>query len=342
MNSNGDVSVLTLPTGTGTVSHLLTTGGDTRLNINKLTNLNQYLVSPYPQDDIIRRGSCTCSNISSELMEIAESKRKQLLENTIDIDIDTDTDINDIQFTIAFNSILKRLSDYLGLSQLSDPADIILVPSGTDAEYLITIVAMVRQWNLSAGLESINGSILNCITASGEVGRNTARAAGGHTISSCTPMGSLNNGGSSNSGSNNNEEHSYISGFSGVSIEVVEFRLRSSIDGSVLGLELEESIANRIRSALGKCNDKDNDKGKGNHNVNVVVLHIVCCSKTGVVSPSLEFAARLRSEVGFDRLLVAVDCCQLRCHASYLQKCLEMGFMCMITGSKFFGGPPFR
>lgn len=328
------------------VSQLLVIGGDARLTITAEIYLNQYFVSPFPQDGIIRRGSCTCSNISSELMEIAVQKRNQLLE---------DANEKGFQYAAAtaYSSVLVRLSKVLGLRKehnprsLSDLAEVILTPSGTDAEYLITMVAMVRKSALRGSqkkrsieskigdlefVDTANTScILNCITGAGEVGKNTARAAGGQYISTCTPMGTV-------LGPSSNGNNGAVPGFSCEDVEVVEFRLRSTKDCSVLGANDENAIAERIRHFLADYDDP------GFNCDRVAVLHIVCCSKTGIVFPSnsIEFALSLREEVGSDRLLVAVDCCQFRCDVSFLQRCLQLEFMCIITGSKYFGGPPFR
>src|SRR6266436_5284204 len=41
------------------------------------------------------------------------------------------------------------------------------------------------------------------------------------------------------------------------------------------------------------------------------------------------------------RLLVVVDACQLRCSREQIRADLHAGFMVIMTGSKFAGGPPF-
>ncbi len=41
------------------------------------------------------------------------------------------------------------------------------------------------------------------------------------------------------------------------------------------------------------------------------------------------------------RLVVVVDACQLRCSREQIKADLDAGFMVMMTGSKFAGGPPF-
>lgn len=77
----------------------------------------------------------------------------------------------------------------------------------------------------------------------------------------------------------------------------------------------------------------------------VCLLHLVCGSKTGVVAPSLEFAINLKTTLKQHdqdgRLLVVVDCCQLRCHPEYVCRAVTSDFMCIVTGSKYYCGPPF-
>ena len=45
---------------------LLSFGGDDRLSVDAKL-INKYLSSTFPQPDVIRRGSCTCSTITTEV-----------------------------------------------------------------------------------------------------------------------------------------------------------------------------------------------------------------------------------------------------------------------------------
>ena len=63
-------------------------------------------------------------------------------------------------------------------------------------------------------------------------------------------------------------------------------------------------------------------------------------SKTGLLAPSLEAAAELRQRHR-GRLDVLVDACQMRLSPERIRACLAAGWMVLVTGSKFFGGPPF-
>lgn len=51
---------------------LLSVGGDDRLTLNAKL-LNKYLSSTFPQPDVIRRGSCTCSTITTEVRPLDPS-----------------------------------------------------------------------------------------------------------------------------------------------------------------------------------------------------------------------------------------------------------------------------
>ncbi len=71
-----------------------------------------------------------------------------------------------------------------------------------------------------------------------------------------------------------------------------------------------------------------------------VLLHAMDCSKLGRRAPSdellLQIAARWPREV-----LIAIDACQMRLSRRQIAWYLDAGFMVLITGSKYFTGPPF-
>ncbi|HEY8160847.1 MAG TPA: hypothetical protein VIF34_01060 [Methylocystis sp.] len=70
------------------------------------------------------------------------------------------------------------------------------------------------------------------------------------------------------------------------------------------------------------------------------LLHLLDCSKTGRGGPSRAAAREIIASAG-ERALVLVDACQLRCSFEQIKADLASGFLVMITGSKFAGGPPF-
>jgi hypothetical protein len=70
------------------------------------------------------------------------------------------------------------------------------------------------------------------------------------------------------------------------------------------------------------------------------LLHVLAGSKTGLCAPSFEAVQRLHERFGA-RLDVVVDACQMRLPPERVRACLEAGWMVLLTGSKFFGGPAF-
>lgn len=70
------------------------------------------------------------------------------------------------------------------------------------------------------------------------------------------------------------------------------------------------------------------------------LLHFVDVSKTGLLAPSIACVAAIarRHRGAVD---VVVDACQARLTAARVRSYVEVGWMVMITGSKFFTGPPF-
>jgi hypothetical protein len=71
-----------------------------------------------------------------------------------------------------------------------------------------------------------------------------------------------------------------------------------------------------------------------------VLLHVLDASKTGRQAPSRSAAREIAKQFG-NRVLVVIDACQLRCSFDEIKDDLEQGFIVMVTGSKFAGGPPF-
>ncbi|WP_298223487.1 hypothetical protein [Acidocella sp.] len=71
-----------------------------------------------------------------------------------------------------------------------------------------------------------------------------------------------------------------------------------------------------------------------------VVLHGLDLSKTGLLAPSPAFFTRLRGLYGeaFD---IVLDACQTRLSPASVRGYLDLGATVLVTGSKFFTGPPF-
>lgn len=63
-------------------------------------------------------------------------------------------------------------------------------------------------------------------------------------------------------------------------------------------------------------------------------------SKTGLAFPNPEIVRSIRERFG-DKLPMMIDACQLRTDAQTIRSYLESACIVLVTGSKFWGGPPF-
>ena len=71
-----------------------------------------------------------------------------------------------------------------------------------------------------------------------------------------------------------------------------------------------------------------------------VIVHLVAHSKTGIHAPSLDAIRCLKAEMQND-VTIVVDAAQGRLAPEAYQTVLKGGSLLSLTGSKFFGGPPF-
>ena len=182
--------------------------------------------------------------------------------------------------------------------------ELVLTSSGTDAELLALYFAC---GNSDAPITSV-------VLAPTEVGSGTVPAAAGRHFDSLTPLGRPARPGAP------------VTGLPSERLELVQIPVRRE-DGAVIAApELDAVIEETVRE---RC-----EAG------GIVLLHLVDSSKTGVGGPSVELARAL-SERYRDQLTVLVDAAQMRLSRQALRHYLECGFLLLITGSKFFTGPPF-
>ena len=86
------------------------------------------------------------------------------------------------------------------------------------------------------------------------------------------------------------------------------------------------------------------EKHLAENDKDVVILHVLAGSKTGLCYPSQDAVRKVIEKYGSgpsSRLLVVVDACQVRTHVSALHTYVQLGCIVLITGSKYYGGPPF-
>jgi len=184
-------------------------------------------------------------------------------------------------------------------------AEVVLAPSGTDCELIALATAALP--------EDAATGISNILLAPDETGSGVPLAAAARHFASDTARGAQVAKGTP------------IDGFP-ADIRVVDVPIRDA-DGRMLSADaVDAACAARVRE----------EAAQGR----LVLLHRLDLSKTGLLAPSMGCIAALERQLG-DRLLVVVDACQARLDARRVAADVARGWMVMITGSKFFTGPPF-
>jgi len=183
-------------------------------------------------------------------------------------------------------------------------SDVILTGYGTDAELI----------GLAIAESVLGGRLTNVVIAPAETGRGVLRAAKGAHFLDSTPFGQDRRAGSP------------LNGWGSADIAVEPIEIRDS-QGNLRGAANVDAEA-RLRASAAI------QKGRS------VLLHRLETSKTGRSGLTVAAASQILAGAP-NQVLVVVDCCQLRCSRERVQQLLQLGFMVAITGSKFFGGPPF-
>jgi uncharacterized protein YndB with AHSA1/START domain len=182
--------------------------------------------------------------------------------------------------------------------------EVVLTPSGTDAE-------LIAGW-LAAGDRTRR--LRNVVVGPQEVGSGTVHACGGRYFDTVAPHAVGRPIGAP------------LPGDLAAAIDVDTVELRDS-DGEMRRPDaIDAEVVARVEAAV----------ARGER----VLVHLVAHSKTGVHAPRLgvarALAARFPREVD-----VLVDAAQGRFSRRGVLDVLRLGFLVLITGSKFYGGPPF-
>ncbi len=211
----------------------------------------------------------------------------------------------DIYIAIAEHYELVREELLFMLTKGTVPGvEVALTPSGTDAELVALAIAH----------GSGERPVTNILLAPTEVGSGTPRAAACRYFDNVTPFG-----GPVDPGSSIDARLAERTNLANVAIrdELGSPRSEADIDAEVVEI-VEERVSRGHR----------------------VLLHVIAHSKTGLHAPSLSCVERLRSRFGED-VLVVIDAAQGRFSRRGLVSCLRAGHLVLLTGSKFYGGPPF-
>jgi hypothetical protein len=207
----------------------------------------------------------------------------------------------DAAFDARTEAMRDELKACLGLSPTK--ADVVFSPSGTDSQLQALFLARAL---LGPALTSV-------VVAADQTGSGTVNTARGYHFSAATANGSQVRKGEPIAGL----AHSVDSVALRLFDEAGEGRPQTASDSQVLGA-VERSL------------------GGGSN----VLLQVMDSSKFGWRAPSDqcldEISARWPGKVQ-----IVVDACQMRLGRARLRKFLDRGYMVLITGSKFFTGPPF-
>jgi hypothetical protein len=202
-----------------------------------------------------------------------------------------------------YANMRKEILHALELEDLKD-VELAFTSSGTDAELLALFLAM------SGGPEVIT----NVMIGPEETGSGVLLAASGRHFMQTTPLGG------------DVERELAVEGIPTERVRLVEVPLRHN-DGAFLEpAELDSRVVTLVRKLI----------ASGGR----VLLHTIDSSKTGLTAPNVNTVCRLKEEYG-DALDVVVDACQFRASNNKIRTYLDRGFMVLITGSKFYTGPPF-
>jgi len=205
----------------------------------------------------------------------------------------------------AFDSRMEAMRDELraalGLPRTS--VDVVFSPSGTDSQLQALFLARAR----------FGSALTTVVVAADQTGSGTVNTARGCHFSAATANGNRVQKGEPIAGLADSVENIALRLFD----EAGEARPHIASDSMVLGA-IEHSVANGSK----------------------VLLQVMDSSKFGWRAPSDrcldEIAARWPAQVQ-----IVVDACQMRLGRVRLRKYLDRGHMVIITGSKFFTGPPF-
>jgi len=203
---------------------------------------------------------------------------------------------------IAFDARCEDMREELrGHLALSSRIDVVFSPSGTDSQLHALFVARAV----------LGAAPVTIVVGADQTGSGTPHTARGHHFSTMTAGGVAV------------RKDGAVTGLAGDSIAVplidmaAGIAMRTNADAAVLHA-VETSLAQGRR----------------------VLLQIMDSSKLGWRAPSEacldEIARRWPRKVQ-----VVVDACQARLGRRRLRSYLDRGYMVLITGSKFFGGPAF-
>lgn len=264
-------------------------GADTRARLDEASGLNKYGAAMSPRE-AMALGSCTCSSPSPRAMAAARGARARLER------------AGPGALAGHLEQVRRRLRR--AFAGGAPEVQVVLMPSGTDVEYVPLALGLVQQPR----------PVVNLVVAPGGVGSGTPLAASGRYFNTWTPAG------------RGRERGEPLHRDFGARARTVTIAVRDEA-GEPRPLEvIDADILEQTQRAV---------EGGG-----AVILHHVAHCKTGARAPSLGVLEELAAQLA-PHVQVVVDAAQGRLAPRSVRGFLERGWMVSVTGSKFFGGPPF-
>jgi len=201
---------------------------------------------------------------------------------------------------LLLESVRQRIRSALKLDRAE--TEIVFSPSGTDSQVQALFIAQ----------SILGGPVVNVIVASDETGSGTPCSTTGHHFNWVTAQGDVV------------PKEERIEGFPDDTTSI-EIPLRDGLGR----LQSPNAIDEQVMAAV----ERSITLGKR------VILHVMDSSKFGSRCPSLECIEQIRVKRG-PYVQIVVDACQIRLGRRRLRYYLSQNFLVLITGSKFFAGPP--
>jgi hypothetical protein len=203
---------------------------------------------------------------------------------------------------IAFDARCEDMRDELrGHLQLSPRVDVVFSPSGTDSQLHALFLARA----------ALGASPVTIVVGADQTGGGTAHAARGRHFSSMTASGLAV------------RKDGAIAGLACDSIAVPLLDIASDV---AMRADADAAVLRAVETSL----------AQGRR----VLLQVMDSSKLGWRAPSAACLNEIERRWP-GKVQVVVDACQARLGRQRLRCYLDRGYMVLMTGSKFFGGPAF-
>jgi len=288
--------------------------------------INAYGTSTTPRPTVIERSSCTSSSPRPSAFLAADNLRQNQLNLHLH-HLDGSTPLPPSTSTAVTDLVSSNRTRILTLLSLPPSIALLTCASGTDAEMLAALTGVaaaspdaVKRWTEGGGGAVADGAVVLSVLMPG-TGSGVGDAAGLRHHSAAAP------------GEDRVQPGEVIIGVAEGSVVAVE-PAKEGVDLGD-GPELLDWVQEK-RTHLAKL------EGGGGEGVGVkphVVLHAIAGSKTGLHHPPIDVVDRLVE--GINECTVVVDACQMRVTPKYVRDQLDKGYVVLLTGSKFYGGPPF-